>query len=358
MKKVLIIRFSSIGDIVLTTPVVRCIKQQIPGIQVHYLTKQQFRPVIEGNPYIDKIICIEKDKDVGGVMKELRAEKYDYIVDLHKNLRSWRVILFLLKPFGTFTKLNIRKWMICKLKINILPDVHIVDRYFHAVKRLGVKNDGLGLDYFIPTGTDPWEKLPALPHTGYLTLVIGGKHATKQLPKERLLELCNLISKSIVILGGPEDREAGEYLAGGSRQSAGSSRQEAVSSRQEAGSGRQFVDKVGAQTGSEKSIIINTCGQLTLNESAALVRDADRVITHDTGLMHIAAAFQKDIISIWGNTIPEFGMYPYFPKDHSGTSRIIEVKGLSCRPCSKIGYQQCPKGHFKCMLDIDFAEIQ
>lgn len=315
VKKILIIRFSSIGDIVLTTPVIRCIKQQL-GAEVHFLTKQQFLPVIEKNPFIDRIFTIREK--VGEVIGELRKEKYDFVVDLHKNLRSWQVILSLHKPFGTFTKLNIRKFLICKCNINLLPDIHIVDRYFHAVKRLNVRNDGRGLDYFILERTDPWQKLSELPREDFVALVIGGKHATKRLPKEKLLEICRAIRKPIVILGGPEDMEVGEYLVGHIT---------------------QYCQ------------IYSSCGLLTLHESAALLKAADTVITHDTGLMHIAAAFQQDIISIWGNTIPEFGMYPYFPVDYNGKSKIIEVKGLSCRPCSKLGYPRCPKGHFNCMME-------
>jgi len=95
---------------------------------------------------------------------------------------------------------------------------------------------------------------------------------------------------------------------------------------------------------------INTCGKYSILQSASLVQQAKMVITHDTGMMHIAAAFQQKIYSVWGNTVPEFGMYPYL---ESKQSKRIEVKGLNCRPCSKIGYDKCPKGHFKCMQEID-----
>ncbi|MHC1708560.1 MAG: glycosyltransferase family 9 protein [Bacteroidales bacterium] len=288
-------------------------------------------PLLEANPNLDKIIGIEKEKDVGGLMQQLRAEGYDYIVDLHKNLRSWRVLLSLMKPFGTFSKLNIRKFLICRLKIDLLPRIHIVDRYFQAVRSLGVTNDGKGLDYFLPDGTNPWQKIPGLPREGFVALVIGGKHATKQLPKERLLELCLQTMRPIVILGGTEDKLVGDYLV-----------------------------KTLAQGEAEPAagaLRYNTCGLLNLNESAALLKAAERVITHDTGFMHIAAAFSKDIVSVWGNTIPEFGMYPYFPNDYKGKSLALEVKGLSCRPCSKLGHPQCPKNHFRCMRDIDLKGI-
>jgi ADP-heptose:LPS heptosyltransferase len=103
-----------------------------------------------------------------------------------------------------------------------------------------------------------------------------------------------------------------------------------------------------------KNNTINLCGKLNLNQSASIIQQSHKVITSDTGLMHIAAAYKKDIISLWGNTIPEFGMGPYFAGKNS---QILEVKNLSCRPCSKLGYKKCPKGHFKCMNDIEIAEI-
>ena len=103
--------------------------------------------------------------------------------------------------------------------------------------------------------------------------------------------------------------------------------------------------------------IFNSCGQFSINESAALVKHAYKIITHDTGLMHIAAAFKKEVISVWGNTIPEFGMYPYYGTKNERRGTITEVKNLSCRPCTKLGFEKCPKGHFKCMIQIDEAEI-
>jgi ADP-heptose:LPS heptosyltransferase len=322
LKKVLIIRFSSIGDIVLTSPVVRCLKLQAPDVEVHYLTKESFLPVIKANPYIDKIYTIRKE--ISEVIPALKAEQYDHIIDLHKNIRSIGILLKLGRPFSTFTKLNIRKFLFCKLKINLLPDIHIVDRYLAALKGYGVKNDGQGLDFFIPPAD---EVVP--PATAYVALVIGGKHATKQMPVEKLTDLCKMIPGPILILGGPEDKATGDLII------------------------------QNTEAGNEQCTprIINTCGTMNINQSASLIRQADRVITHDTGLMHVAAAFRKDIVSIWGNTVPAFGMYPYFPSDYKGHSQIAEVTGLSCRPCSRLGYPACPKGHFKCMNDIKLPSV-
>ncbi len=308
-------------------------------MEIHYLTKEQFRPVIEANPYIDRIITIRRE--VKEVMPELRNYSYDFIVDLHKNLRSWQVIIGLRRPSGTFPKLNIRKFLLCRFKINLLPAVHIVDRYFRAVRRLGVTNDGRGLDYFLPEGTDPRKTIPGMARSEYTALVIGGKHATKQMPREKLLEVCKNLKQPVVLLGGPEDRDTGSYIIGAMRDTGQLS-------------GMELITHLKQQTEHTETVnaVVNACGVLSLNESAAVIRNADRVITHDTGLMHIAAAFGKDIISIWGNTVPEFGMSPYFPADYKGRSKILEVKGLRCRPCSKIGYDQCPKGHFRCMQEI------
>lgn len=320
--KVLVIRFSSIGDIVLTTPVVRCLKQQVPGAEVHYLTKKGFRGLIDTNPYVDKVHLLSDDWEA--MIATLQEEKYDLIVDLHKNLRTLRVKRALRKVKSvSFNKLNIEKWLLTSFfKINKLPKEHIVDRYLATVQSLGVVNDGRGLDYFIPekdevNATD----LPMSHQAGYVGVVIGAALNTKKLPVEKLKELCSLIQKPIVLLGGPEDRQEGDEIAA--------------------------TDHVK---------IYNACGKFNLNESACLVRNARIIVTHDTGLMHIAAAFKKPVISIWGNTVPEFGMTAYY--GNAGTpSKIFEVEGLSCRPCSKIGYKKCPKGHFRCMNNQNLTAI-
>src|SRR6187402_3424184 len=146
--KILIIRFSSIGDIVLTTPVIRVLKTQLDGAEIHYATKKQFASIFQENPYIDKMHYL--DGGLWEFIKVLRAENFDFIVDLHNNLRTRIVKTFLFVKASSFNKLNFKKWLMVKLKINKLPEIHIVDRYLEAAKELGVKNDLLGLDYFIP----------------------------------------------------------------------------------------------------------------------------------------------------------------------------------------------------------------
>ena len=316
----LIIRFSSIGDIVLTTPVIRCLKKQLPGAEVHFLTKQSFSSIVENNPFIDRLHLLAHSWET--VVHELKQENYDYIIDLHHNLRTLRLKKELGVKNFPFNKLNIQKWIYTNLKWNMMPDLHIVDRYMKTVESFGVKNDHEGLDYFIPPKDEIKQKdIPASHHAGFIGLVIGAAHYTKKLPVDKLKELCSRIGHPIILLGGKEDNENGRQIAS--------------------------IDPVK---------IYNACGKFNLNESADLVRRSKLVITHDTGLMHIAAAFKKKIISVWGNTVPEFGMYPYYGKLQIANSKF-EIRNLQCRPCSKIGYSKCPRGHFKCMKQISMDAI-
>lgn len=311
--KVLILRFSSIGDIVLTTPVVRCLKEQVAGVKIHYATKSAFKSIVSTNPNIDKIHIL--DKSTKELIQELKKERFDLIIDLHKNLRTRKIIWSLGVKSYSFNKLNIRKWLLVNWKLKTMPDKHIVDRYIETLTPLGVLNDQKGLDYFIPEKDIVLlSELPVSFQTGnFVAIAIGAQHATKRLPIEKLKELVQKITLPILLLGGKDDASMGEIL---------------VSSC------------------SENAIILNTCGKYNLNQSASIVQQASYLYTHDTGLMHIAAAFKKRIVSIWGNTVPEFGMYPY------KTEHVVwQVENLSCRPCSKIGYSACPKKHFKCMKD-------
>lgn len=310
LKKILIIRFSSIGDIVLTTPVVRCLKKQLPNVEVHYLTKKSFLPVIEHNPHIDKIHYLQDN--LKATIEDLKAENFDFIIDLHKNIRSKRVIRALKTKHSAFPKLNLKKWWFVRTKRNCMPDIHIVDRYFKAAESLGIKNDNLGLDYFTGKQNEISNLLPSN-FEKYIAIVCGGAHATKQIPNEKIDYLCSAIDSKILLIGGKSDAEAVRFLE------------------------EKYPEKV-----------FNACGKFSLNQSAFLIEHAQLIITPDTGMMHIASAFKKKVFSVWGNTVPEFGMYPYIPQKKENVF-IFEVKELPCRPCSKIGYDKCPKKHFNCM---------
>ena len=304
--KILVVRFSSIGDIVLTTPVVRALKKQI-NAEIHYLTFSKFSNLVSSNPYIDKVHSIEEN--IKEVVATLKDENYDFIIDLHHNIRTQILKQKLGIKSKSFRKINVQKWLMTTFKINFLPSLHVVDRYMKTIKYLGVENDNLGLDFFL-TEKDKVENL----ENEFIAFAIGGKHETKRLPEEKIISICKKLNTKIILIGGEEDFEIGE--------------------------------KIVAETKNTQ----NACGKYSIGQSAFIIKNAKHVISHDTGMMHIAAAFKKKIYSVWGNTIPAFGMGPYLANLNS---KIIEVENLSCRPCTKIGYQKCPKGHFDCMQKID-----
>jgi len=304
--KILVVRFSSIGDIVLTTPVVRLLKKQI-NAEVHFLTFSRYKCILMNNPYIDNLHLI--DKNIEEVLSKLKKEKYDLLIDLHHNIRTQILKQKLGIKSKSFRKLNIQKWLLTTFKINILPNIHIVDRYLETIKHLGITNDNLGLDFFL-ADEDKVENLP----NDYVVFAVGGKHETKKLPTNKIISICNKLNTQIILIGGKED-----FLT---------------------------AEKIITATSNTK----NACGKYSIGQSAFIIKNAKYVITHDTGMMHIAAAFKKKIYSVWGNTIPAFGMTPYLA---DARSKIIEVKNLSCRPCTKIGFDKCPKGHFDCMQKID-----
>jgi ADP-heptose:LPS heptosyltransferase len=207
------------------------------------------------------------------------------------------------------------------------PVPHVAERYFQAVKTLGVVNDEHGLEYYIPaTITFPNNQIPAKFRDGYIVFVNGAKFATKRIPISVAVSIIRGIGLPVILIGGKEDRERGAMILN-------------LADRQD---------------------VVNLCGQVSINQSALIIKNSKAIITPDTGMMHIAAALGKKIISIWGSTHPGFGMYPYMPitvNQATPNFSIIETSGLNCRPCSKLGYQSCPKTHFRCMKNIDVKHV-
>lgn len=301
----------------LTTPIIRCLKEQIDGeCEIHYLVKERFSSILKENPYIDEI-HVFKDS-LKTVTEALEKEGFHYIIDLHKNVRSSYVKNRLSGLSFTFDKLNVKKWILVNFKIDLLPDIHIVDRYFEATKTLGIENDEKGLDYFISREdiVDVPETLGIEPNS-YIVFSIGAAHEGKKLPLSSMTELCSLLDQKIVLLGGKEDIKNAKIIA------------------------------------AKNSNVINACGVLRLNESASVIAQSKLVITHDSGLMHIAAALKKKIISIWGATVPKFGMYAYMPDP---SSIMIEADHLKFRPTSKLGNKNSKKER-RTTEEIDLKKI-
>jgi len=326
-RKFLFIRFSSIGDIVLATPAIRCLKTQLPGADVHFLTKRSFKAVTEANPYIDQFHYY--DNNLSELIDQLKKENFDLIIDLHRNFRT-EIIKFRLDVLSiSYKKLNFQKFLLTRFGINKMPGRHITDRCMDTIAPLGVVNDGMGLDYFIPLdhhikSTD----IPTSHQSGFIALVIGASYFTKKLPVKKLQELCTSLQFPIILIGGKEDVKAGEHIAA--------------------------IDSVK---------IYNACGKFSLHESADLVQQSKLVISHDTGFQYIACAFNKKVLAIWGGTSPLLDVEPYYGihqlqahTDSIAYQNFI-VPNLPCQPCSNYGTKTCPKSHFKCMRLQDIVLI-
>jgi heptosyltransferase-2 len=298
------------GDIIYTTPVVRCLKKQLVGAEVHFLTKPAFKYIYDNNPYVDKLLLL-KDT-LAETIKELKAEQYDYIIDLHNNLRTTLIKLNVRAKSSTYKKQRLRKWLSLKFNLKLVPPVHLVDRYMKTVAFLGVENDDAPIDYYIKNNHQLNKLLPPSHQANYVAFVIGATHFTKRMPNEKIIEICNKIDLPVVLLGGNDVKANG--------------------------------DEIKLRVAN----VYNACGITSLDESVFLVSRAKKVIGFDTGLTHIAEAFEVPIVSIWGGTVPELlGVQPYKVKE-------VLVAGieLPCRPCSKFGLEKCPLGHFKCMNDM------
>jgi ADP-heptose:LPS heptosyltransferase len=309
--KILVIRFSSMGDIIYTTPVVRCLKKQLPNAEVHFLTKPAFKYIYDNNPYVDRLLLLKPT--LSETVEEIKSEKYDYIIDLHNNLRTSLIKLRTGIKSSTYKKQRLRKWLSLKFNLKLIAPIHLVERYMKTVKFLGVKNDGKPIDYYVKAEHDLKTLLPASHQDNYVAFVIGATHFTKRMPNEKIISICKEIKYPIVLLGGVDVKANGNEIA----------------------------KAIGTN-------IYNACGITSLDESVYLVSKAKKILGFDTGLTHIAEAFDKPIASIWGGTVPELlGVWPYMVKD----AEVIGVD-LSCRPCSKFGLDKCPLGHFKCMNNI------
>ena len=270
--------------------------------------------MLEHNPYIDQIVAFE---DLDHSLELLKSHAYDHIVDLHNNLRSSKVCKTLGIQALKLDKINIAKWVYVNIGLERLPNKHIVDRKFDAIQSLGVEYDGEGLDYFFKTDEDLLKGFEK--RRKRIGIVLGAAHYTKRIPLELVKQITASYDADYFLLGGSAEHDLGEQLI-------------------------------------VEGKVYNWCGKTSLQGSAQLMDTCDLIISSDTGLMHIAAALNKRIITIWGSTVPTFGMYP-FMKNEGHRYINQQVDGLHCRPCSKIGYDQCPKGHFACMQNHKIEKI-
>lgn len=313
--KILVIRFSSIGDIVLTTPLLRILKAGLDGqTEIHYLTKKKFASLLAHNPNVDKVLTIEED--VTEVKSELKQGGYHYVIDLHHNMRS----AIARKMAGgldmVLDKRNPEKWLLVNFGIDKMPNEHIAERCIRTASLLGIENDLLGAEFY----PDPEAKFDisdaGLQKDKFIVLSVGAAHEGKRMTPDQISEFCKLSAIPVVLIGGPEDIETGKLIA--------------------------------------CDLKLNWIGKTSIDQSALLMKEAALVVSGDSGMMHIAAALGKKVLSVWGCTSPRLGMYPYRP--HSD-SVILEPEGRRKRPCSKLG-NRCKYGmKNKCISTISGAAI-
>jgi lipopolysaccharide heptosyltransferase II len=328
--KTLVIRFSSIGDIVLSSPLLRVLRSRFPKGQIDYVTRTEYAELVKSNQNLNHTYAFDASQGFDGLRalkKKIKDERYDLIVDIHDSLRS-KYLRSVRGPKVTVVdKRVMQRSMLVRFKKNIYKEiVPVADRYIETVSHLGIMNDGKGLELHIPDETlfGVSGKIAALKLNQFekvVGLCPGARHFTKRWPPERFARVgaacAQKLDAKILLFGGKQD----ETIC------------------------NQICWDINNQAGAEKATSL--CGQLGLLETAAAMDYCDAILTNDTGLMHIATAMHRKIVAIFGSTVREFGFFPY-----DSEAVVLENKGLACRPCSHIGRSGCPEKHFKCMLEI------
>ncbi|MGQ9804979.1 MAG: glycosyltransferase family 9 protein [Chlorobiales bacterium] len=307
--RILVIRLSSIGDILLTTPILRALKTTVQNAEIDFLTKPSFATLLEGNPALMTIFTTENFKP---------KQHYDLIVDLQHSLASRKYHRYGEKVV-CYQKENWKKFLLVNFKMNLYRGYEsVVERYAKSLATFGVKLDEKGGEIFLSEEEIEFGKNYCKAETPVLAVCFGARHFTKRFPPERFAGALNrLLDKKTIevwLLGGKEDSPIADEIM---------------------------------RTVRSKVKVKNFAGRHNLRETAAMLASADAVLTNDTGLMHIAAALQKPMVVLFGSSVKEFGFLPY-----KAAYQLLEVEGLRCRPCSHIGLEGCPKSHFKCMHDI------
>ena len=307
INKILIIRLSSLGDILLTTPVIRALKEKFPGAQVDFTVKNQYKDALSANPNLSNFIIYDK-KENGQIAARLATSRYDLIIDLQNNFRSRKLIRGLNGEKFRFRKPSLKKFLLVRFKLNLMKDLKTISQRYAETANVSI--DDKGLELFIPSAIKT--KLPK--GENYIGFCPGSRHYTKRWPPEYFAKLgneLNLLGFKIILFGGKDDSELCASL-------------------------NELIENS-----------VNLQNDDILLQTAADMRECKMIVTNDSGLMHTASALGIPIVSIFGSTVKEFGFVP------QGTQNLIlENKSLSCRPCSHVGRAECPQKHFKCMNDL------
>ncbi len=308
-KKILVIRFSSLGDILLTTPFLRILHKKYPSAKIDFCIKKSFADVVKHNPNVNDSFSWQSDEELKTLVAELVLNNYDFVIDLQNNFRSRKIVKKLGKKTFSFAKPNVRKFLLVQFKLNLLKnEKSIPERYVEVVPELEM--DGMGLELFLPENINS----EPISEKSVIGLAPGAFHYTKRWSIEYYAKLGNmLVNKgfTIAIFGGKSDREICNSL----------------------------------QSKIENSIDLSSDNKLF--QTASDMKKCKLIICNDSGLMHTATAVGVPVVSIFGSTVSEFGFAPFGVE-----SLIIENNNLSCRPCSHIGKATCKKKHFECIKKL------
>lgn len=296
------------GDILLTTPLIRSIKRQNPAAQIDFVLKEEFFELVQHNPSLTDIHKYPKDSFEKQILSNtLISSNYEIVIDLQNNIRSKEITKSLHCQTFLFKKNDVKKFLLVNFKINRLnsaPPIPV--RYAEAA---GIILDKEGLDIYTDKVADPRLAL----NEKYIGLCPGAKHFTKRWPKEYFIELGKKLESfgyKVVLFGGLNEEE--------------------------------LISEIANQLSSP----VNLCGDSIL-QSAADMKMCKAIYTNDSGAMHLACAVKVPVIAFFGSTVKEFGFFPY-----KANSIELDVENLPCRPCTHIGRKSCPLIHFKCMKDI------
>jgi lipopolysaccharide heptosyltransferase II len=329
LSKVLVLRLSSIGDIILTSPFLRVLKNRFPDIELHYVVRNEYADLLRWNPHIDKLITIDVRhgrKALESLNLALTSERYDAVFDLHHHLRTRILRNGLSHRIHHVNKRAARRLLLVYAHVNTYGTVvPVPERYIETAARYGVAPDTHGPELFYPEAENRsaisrlteagWDGAPPL-----VALCPGSRHFTKRWPLEHYAELTTLLlelNATVLLLGSEEDAPAGRAL-------------HSLNERR----------------------VIDCCGTTSLLETAALLCQTTCVVANDSGLMHMATAVRRPVIALFGSTVREFGFFPY-----NSPAEALEIDGLPCRPCTFIGRASCPKAHFSCLRDISPSRV-
>jgi len=334
--KTLVIRFSSIGDLVLASPLLRVLRARFPDGQIDFVTRKEYAELVRSNHNLNYTYELDTSEGFDGLRalkKRIKAEGYELILDIHDSLRS-KYLRSIRGPrrILVLNKRILERSLLVGMKKNIYKEiVSVVDRYIEPLSQFGVVNDGKGLELHIPDEvlfglSGKMAKLRLDRFEKIIGLCPGARHNTKRWATDRYAEIgvrcASDMDAKVFIFGGPDETELCTALA----------------------------DRINREVGTERAS--HFCNQLSLLETAAAMEYCDVVVSNDTGLMHLATAMNRKVVAIFGSTVREFGFFPY---DESAV--VLERAGLYCRPCSHIGRRECPEKHFRCMLEIGVDDV-